>query len=595
MNIHNEGSAMPIEPDPPIKIFYCYAQEDRRFRDMVEKHLSTLKRSSWVSSWHDGMINAGEDWAQKIDEQIKAANIILLLISPDFMHSDYWYGIGMKRALERHEANKARVIPIILRPTDWKDAPFAKLSVLPPNAKPLTRWKDRDEFFLEIANGIRKAVRELLRSQKTADQWMEEGSRLIHLNRLEDALTAFTYATELAPYSAMAYSGKGAVLEHLGRYEEALELREEAIRIALRSAEGNKFALLRPLSVSGGIETEAFMAVFYSDKGRLLNYLNRLEESLAAYNQAIDFFPDSALYFERGLVFLKLQRHEEALSDFEQAIDLSPNDEEAYLNYAYKGFTLSSLGRTEDALNAYEQALALNPNYSSAFTFKGVLLGRLKRFEEALVSLEHAIQLDPSSIEAHTAKADCLYELGNYEEALAAYKQVIHLDDKNYYALCRIGDTLLKLNRNEEARRAFDAAIYVDSNNEYANRRKADILEELGHDFISIEQILNTNSDNEENDPFLDTDHPERLLNFCEQELQRDPQNLKALVAKCVALSNLHRHQEAYDLYTDLLQKYPDLEWGVKGRAARYIRSVLEAWIIYDALEDQKINPSPET
>src|SRR5205807_9146396 len=92
----------------------------------------------------------------------RTAHIILLLVSPDFIASEYCYSIEMKRAIERHEKGEARVIPVILRPVDnWKSTPFGKLSPLPSNGTPVTLWQDHDEVLLTIAQGIRKVVEEL--------------------------------------------------------------------------------------------------------------------------------------------------------------------------------------------------------------------------------------------------------------------------------------------------------------------------------------------------------------------------------------------------------------------------------------------------
>lgn len=106
-------------------------------------------------------IGAGTEWANQIDNHLDTAHIILLLISPDFMASEYCYSIEMKRALERHEIGEARVIPILLRPVDWRDAPFSMLQALPRDARPVTTWKNRDSAFEEIAIQIRKVVDEL--------------------------------------------------------------------------------------------------------------------------------------------------------------------------------------------------------------------------------------------------------------------------------------------------------------------------------------------------------------------------------------------------------------------------------------------------
>src|SRR5258707_8645015 len=119
----------------PVEVFYSYAHEDASLRDTLEKHLSLLHRQGLIFQWHDRQIAAGTDWAQALDIHLERASVILLLISADFLASDYCYGIEVKRALERHQANEARVIPILLRPTDWSGAPFAHLQALPTDPK----------------------------------------------------------------------------------------------------------------------------------------------------------------------------------------------------------------------------------------------------------------------------------------------------------------------------------------------------------------------------------------------------------------------------------------------------------------------------
>jgi TIR domain-containing protein len=153
-----------------IKVFYCYAHEDQALRDELEKHLGILRRQGQIMGWHDQDISAGKEWEHEIDTHLNLANIILLLVSPDFIHSEYCYSVEMMQALERHDAGEARVIPIILRPVDWDDAPFSKLQILPANRRPITSWPNPDEAFLDVARGIRKAVKEYL-SQKVREQW----------------------------------------------------------------------------------------------------------------------------------------------------------------------------------------------------------------------------------------------------------------------------------------------------------------------------------------------------------------------------------------------------------------------------------------
>ncbi len=111
--------------------------------------------------WYDREISAGTEWEHQIDTHLDTAQIILLLVSPDFMDSDYCYGREMKRAMERHESGEARIIPILLRPVYYEGAPFEKFQMLPTNGKPITSWPHHDEAFEEIAKGISKAVKEL--------------------------------------------------------------------------------------------------------------------------------------------------------------------------------------------------------------------------------------------------------------------------------------------------------------------------------------------------------------------------------------------------------------------------------------------------
>ncbi len=163
-----------------IKIFYCYAPEDRALLDQLEKHLSPMRRLKQITGWFNRDILAGTDWAREIETQINAASLILLLISPDFIHSDYCYGVEMQRALERHENGTAHVIPIILRPVLWEDTPIGRIQVLPTTGIPITKWSDRDEALVDVVRGISKVVKMLL-SKETLSQ--QETSLLERLGR----------------------------------------------------------------------------------------------------------------------------------------------------------------------------------------------------------------------------------------------------------------------------------------------------------------------------------------------------------------------------------------------------------------------------
>ena len=145
----------------PLSVFISYAHEDEPLRQRLEAHLSMLRRQRLIADWYDRQILAGDEWATDIDQHLETASIILLLISSDFLASNYCYDIEMKRALERDRQGEARVIPIILRPCDWRTSPFARLQCLPNDGKAVTTWQNSDEAFLTIAEGLRRIIGQL--------------------------------------------------------------------------------------------------------------------------------------------------------------------------------------------------------------------------------------------------------------------------------------------------------------------------------------------------------------------------------------------------------------------------------------------------
>jgi hypothetical protein len=146
----------------PIEIFLSYSHKDDDWRAKLDAQLSLLRRQSLIDAWHDGRIVPGQEWAREIHERLERAAVILLLISADFIASDFCYEREMTRALERHDANDARVIPIILRHTEgWRGAPFGRLVALPKDGRPVKSWPDEDEALADVAAGIRRAVEDI--------------------------------------------------------------------------------------------------------------------------------------------------------------------------------------------------------------------------------------------------------------------------------------------------------------------------------------------------------------------------------------------------------------------------------------------------
>lgn len=151
-----------------VTLFFSYSHRDEALRDDLETHLAALKRQGVISTWHDRRIGAGKELNKEISSYLEKADIILLLVSSDFLASDYCYEAEMAHALERHQRGEARVIPVILRPCDWHGAPFGQLLAVPENGKPVTKYPNQDDAFLEAATAIR-AVADELHSSRPAE------------------------------------------------------------------------------------------------------------------------------------------------------------------------------------------------------------------------------------------------------------------------------------------------------------------------------------------------------------------------------------------------------------------------------------------
>ncbi len=254
-----------------VEIFFCYAREDEVLRQGLEKQLRALRRQGVVDVWHDRMIEAGAEWERTIDQHLNTAQVILLLVSPDFMDSDYCYGIEMKRAMERHERDEARVIPIILRHVYWQKAPFGKLQALPTDGEPVVsrKWYSQDEAFFNVAEGIRIAV-ESITKEKRIQELIEEGETLCDKERFDDALAAFDQALLLDENNVLALAYRGGMYYYLDRYNDALADFNRCHTLKLNDA--NVFRL----------------------RGETYRRLKRYDDALAELNNSLALEPEDA-------------------------------------------------------------------------------------------------------------------------------------------------------------------------------------------------------------------------------------------------------------------------------------------------------------
>ena len=285
-------------------VFFSYSHADEALRDQLEKHLSVLKRQGVITTWHDRRIGAGEEWEGAIDGHIETDDIILLLISPDFLASDYCYDQEMRRAVERHDAGEAIVIPVFLRPCSWKRTPFGKIQGTPPDARPVTQWPDRDVAFLEVTKAIEAAAERLAKGAKPAEV----------PRRLPNSEPAAVPATPLGPRSSNLRLAKTftqrdkdayqfETFEYVARFFEnslqELEARNAGIETSFRRIDANRFT---SVAYQGG-QAAARCTIFTSAEtfGPGIGYSASDDGRTSAFNEHLRVDVDDQSLFLRGM------------------------------------------------------------------------------------------------------------------------------------------------------------------------------------------------------------------------------------------------------------------------------------------------------
>lgn len=164
-----------------IEVFISYSKQDKELRDGLLAHLHPLKREG-IITWHDRQILPGTEWDEEIKARLNAADIILLLISADFLATDYCTQVEIPEALRRHEAGEATVMPVILRSCGWQYTPLSKIQAYPEKAKPVVSWTYIDEAFTNVTEGVYLAATEI---KNRLSQRQQAEKRLIQQRQRE--------------------------------------------------------------------------------------------------------------------------------------------------------------------------------------------------------------------------------------------------------------------------------------------------------------------------------------------------------------------------------------------------------------------------
>jgi serine/threonine protein kinase/Flp pilus assembly protein TadD len=416
-----------------IHIFFSYARRDQNLRDQLENHLSNLKYRGLITTWHAREISTGEETIQQIDIHLNTAHVILLLISADFLASEYCYSREMARALHRHERGEAHVIPVLLRPVLFTDAPFAKLQPLPTNGKPVANWRNRDSAFVDIALGIERVVQKRLASASPVPS-----AEIVLPARIPTGFPGTPLPPiVIAPSGPIATGFPGAPLPS-----------PPSLVVPSRSRRGLILVGLSLLGLfSAGIllvQHPNFIPFVGVIVGSLILFAGIISAIRALVKRAQSRASRRQEQEEpqrRQLEEGRRQEQEEArLRELEEA--RRSEQERAYY---------------EKALAAYEHALRQNNADATAYRGKGNALVGLERYDEALTAFEQAGVLTPLPT-AYVSMGNVLVTLGRCDEAVAAYEQALALDAMYASAYAGMSKALLQLGRTQEAEQAHEQA-----------------------------------------------------------------------------------------------------------------------------------------
>ena len=225
-----------------MHVFMSYSHVDEDLRNQLEKHLAALKRQGAITTWHDRRILPGDDLDGQVSEQLDTADIILLLVSADFIDSDYCYDVEMKRALERNNRGEARVIPVILRPCDWKATPFGGLLAVPEDGKPVNKHATLDDGFLQVAQAIRRVAGMANTRSPAADPTKPAAARAVAA-RPGPRSSNLRIKTEFTDHDRYAFLGQ--FFEYVARYFEnsinELQARNDRVETDFRQVDTKRF------------------------------------------------------------------------------------------------------------------------------------------------------------------------------------------------------------------------------------------------------------------------------------------------------------------------------------------------------------------
>jgi hypothetical protein len=160
---YREEIARRWSQNVPAHIFYSYSRHDLSLMTELDDRLSEMRSQGLIKTFWDRHMDPGSEWHSETTEELKDADIVLFLVSPDFLISRYCQQVELPETLELHSYSLARAIPIILRSCEWQDTPLGRLQAIPIGGVPVIEWSYRNEAWGEVTRSLHLVVDQVRR------------------------------------------------------------------------------------------------------------------------------------------------------------------------------------------------------------------------------------------------------------------------------------------------------------------------------------------------------------------------------------------------------------------------------------------------
>ena len=538
------------------KLFYSYCHKDEKFKEELKKSLSNLKRDKIIDDWDDRNINAGDSIPEEIKKHIESFHIILLLFSRDFIASKSCND-EVKTALELRKQKDTTVIPIILRPCEWKETyPDIKdISALPTDATPITKWENQDEAWLNITNGIRG----VLNSEKFINKFLleSEGENKEFLNELfskyiQNLFLSIEVEKKMAVKKLLQNDISGAIetLQTLDKEQSNRDGREEPeflskapsgyssqsekeiietkLELTILSwyykPENTKVLLEEILEIqSYNLIARILYGALISRMGNTKEAINYNKKSLIISHKKGDKKIEAFILNNIGNNYLVLCKYAEASKYYNKTLEINrkiKNKEGEAGNLTNLGTVYKEMANYEKAIDYYTQSLKMNReignkeveastnnNIGMIYKIRGDSNKAINHFKQAR---EINLKIGNKEIEISSlSNLSSIYlDLGNFHKVIEYCNKTLEISKQikskegECVSLGNLGSAYAGLSNYEKAMEYYNQALEISRNSGYQKRE--------ANNLVNISYV------------YLRLDNPQKAIDYLNQALKID-------------------------------------------------------------------------